>query len=162
MKKILKIRQGRGGFTLVELLVVIAIIAILTGIVVTNLSPAKAKARDAKRVSDIGQVQLALELYFDRCRTYPPVENSMPDPDSDTGCGVTFSQFMSTTPKPPGTNADDTYKYYLNGESTDYILRTVLETNASEALNDSLTSNPYGADSCASDADTFIYCLGPK
>jgi prepilin-type N-terminal cleavage/methylation domain-containing protein len=59
------------GFTLVELLVVIAIIAILTGIVATNFTSARSRARDAKRISDLGHIQLAIELYFDRCKQYP-------------------------------------------------------------------------------------------
>ena len=59
------------GFTLVELLVVIAIIGILAGIIMASLSTARAKGRDAKRVSDIKQIQLALELYYDACGNYP-------------------------------------------------------------------------------------------
>ncbi len=59
------------GFTLIELLVVIAIIGILSSVVLASLSTARQKSRDAKRISDVGQVQLALELYFDRSQTYP-------------------------------------------------------------------------------------------
>jgi general secretion pathway protein G len=67
MKKIL----FKNGFTLIELLVVLAIIAILTAIVTTNFTTSKSKARDAKRVSDIAQIQLALEMVFDKCNAYP-------------------------------------------------------------------------------------------
>ena len=59
------------GFTLIELLVVIAIIGILASIILASLSTAQAKGRDARRVSDIKQIQLALELYYDANGTYP-------------------------------------------------------------------------------------------
>lgn len=51
------------GFTLVELLVVITIIGILSTAAVVNLRTAKAKARDARRLSDIAQIRKALEVY---------------------------------------------------------------------------------------------------
>jgi prepilin-type N-terminal cleavage/methylation domain-containing protein len=59
------------GFTLIELLIVIAIMAILSGIVFASLGSSRAKARDGKRVSDIGQIQLALELYRESNGRYP-------------------------------------------------------------------------------------------
>ncbi|PIS08253.1 hypothetical protein COT76_02470, partial [Candidatus Berkelbacteria bacterium CG10_big_fil_rev_8_21_14_0_10_33_10] len=52
------------GFTLIELLVVIAIIGILAGVVVVNVGSAQAKARDAKRISDMKAIQTALEMYY--------------------------------------------------------------------------------------------------
>src|SRR3989344_7113892 len=61
----------RRGFTLIELLVVIAIIGILSAVVLASLNDARLKARDAKRISDIKQLQLALELYYDANSTYP-------------------------------------------------------------------------------------------
>lgn len=67
------------GFTLIELLVVIAIIGLLSSIVLASLNMARAKARDAKRLSDMHQMQIALELYYDSFGRYP---------DSDfAGCG---------------------------------------------------------------------------
>jgi prepilin-type N-terminal cleavage/methylation domain-containing protein len=71
MKNISTLKKG---FTLVELIVVIAIIGILTGIVTTNFASSRSRARDAKRISDLGHIQLALELYFDRCKQYPQEE----------------------------------------------------------------------------------------
>lgn len=59
------------GFTLVELLIVIAIIGIISSAAVVNLNQAKAKARDARRLSDITQVRKALEIYNYSEGAYP-------------------------------------------------------------------------------------------
>ncbi len=56
---------------MIELLVVIAIIGILASVVLASLNKARKQGRDARRVSDIKQLQLALELYFDSGRRYP-------------------------------------------------------------------------------------------
>ena len=59
------------GFTLIELLVVIAIIGLLSTLAVVALNNARQKSRDAKRVSDIKQMQTALELYYNDQNEYP-------------------------------------------------------------------------------------------
>lgn len=67
------------GFTLIELLVVIAIIGLLSSVVLASLNSARKKARDARRLSDMNQMQTALEFYYDQFNRYP---------DSDfAGCG---------------------------------------------------------------------------
>lgn len=58
-------KRGAAGFTLIELLVVIAIIGVLASIVLASLNNARRKSRDARRITDIKQIQLALELFFD-------------------------------------------------------------------------------------------------
>lgn len=63
--------MGRKGFTLLELLLVIAIIGILSTVVVANLKQLKAKARDAVRLSDVTQVQKAVEFYYQDHGSYP-------------------------------------------------------------------------------------------
>ena len=61
----------RSGFTLIELLVVIAVIGILAAVILASLNTARAKARDAKRIADLKQVQTALELYRNDNSDYP-------------------------------------------------------------------------------------------
>ena len=65
------------GFTLIELLVVIAIIGILSSVVLTSLTGARAKGRDTRRVSDISQLRLALEMYYDSKQTYPTATSAL-------------------------------------------------------------------------------------
>jgi len=72
MKKInLSTSSKLKGFTLIELLVVIAIIGLLSTLAVVALNSARQKARDAKRVADIKQVQTALELFYNDNSGYP-------------------------------------------------------------------------------------------
>ncbi len=166
---------SKKGFTLVELLVVIAIIALLSGIVMTSLSAPKGKARDAKRISDIGNIQVALALFFDRCKQYPwniPLATS-----ASEGCpsGITLGSFMSVIPTAP---APGTYKYAIlenaDGEAIDYVLSTTLEST-SEIVKDGLPAYPpYTAPSgsswqqgaqgiiCSNVSGSKDYCVGSK
>ena len=69
--------MNKKGFTLIELLVVIAIIGLLSTLAVVALGNARVKARDAKRLSDLKQVQTALELYYTDNSAYPTVTSSV-------------------------------------------------------------------------------------
>jgi len=81
------------GFTIIELVVVIAIIAVLSGIVVMNLTSMMAKARDAKRLSDMAQIQKALEMYKSDHGSYPA--NADNDCNGyDTGYAATDDVFI--------------------------------------------------------------------
>ncbi len=66
-------RFSKAGFTLIELLVVISIISLLSSIVLTSVNSARAKARDARRLADLRQIQNALALYYEDHQAYPPV-----------------------------------------------------------------------------------------
>ena len=55
---------------------VIAIIGILYSVVLASINSTRAKARDANRISDIKQIQIALELYRETNGTYPIVKDS--------------------------------------------------------------------------------------
>lgn len=108
----------RKGFTLIELLVVIAIIGILSTLAVVALNSAREKSRDAKRVSDVKQVQTALELYFGDQNGYPSVGTAANlgagnylclDEDGfgatcDAG-GTTYMGLVPAAPTPPTGNA---------------------------------------------------------
>jgi len=61
------------GFSVIEILFVVLIIIILAGISILALNGQRAKARDAKRIDDIRQVQTALEFYYSDENEYPLV-----------------------------------------------------------------------------------------
>lgn len=161
------------GFTLVELMVVISIIAILTGIITTNLTKSRSKARDAKRVSDVSQLQLALELVFDRCNKYPlsyfpPGNSQYPTIKTDTVCTkngtpININTFITVVPSNQPIDSGDVnyYRYAASPPNqTDYRLGTRLE-NTNEVLTDDIDSNFYGLN-CADSASSLVYCVGPQ
>ncbi len=93
------------GFTLIELLVVIAVIALLSLIGVSSLNTSREKARDAKRVADVRQIQTALQLYYSDENEYPattgPVQlagaNAAKLCDKASGGFVSFEASCVTT-----------------------------------------------------------------
>ncbi len=123
------------GFTLIELLVVIAIIAILSGIVLANLSGPRQKARDTKRISDLAQIQLMLEQFFDRCNVYPAFPLSLESAQSTGGTctgDIRVKTFISVLPTDPnGTSAYGYFPYssvsFTGGKYIDYVLSASLE-----------------------------------
>ncbi len=92
------------GFTLVELLVVIAIIGILASIMLVSFNTAKQKARDAQRLSDIKNIQVALEMYYNDNSKYP------------TGTTALAPTYMSVVPTDP--NGGGAYLYSPLGNNT--------------------------------------------
>ena len=65
-------KKGLRGFTLIELLVVISIIGLLSSVVLASVTDVRAKARDARRKSDLNQLAKALEVrYNDTASSYP-------------------------------------------------------------------------------------------
>ena len=65
-------RGKRSGFTLIELLVVIAVIAILAAMLLPALSAARRSARQAKCLSNLKQIGLAIANYASENDTWPP------------------------------------------------------------------------------------------
>lgn len=66
---------GNRGFTIVELLIVIVVIGILALLVITTYSGIQAKARNAKRQTDIQAIQTQLEAFFSENGYYPSFAN---------------------------------------------------------------------------------------
>ncbi len=88
----------RKGFTLVELMVVVAIIGLLATASVLALGNARAKARDAKRLSDIQVLRSGLEQYWITNASYPSASSPVTVGGSDAAV-LTSNGFESS----PGT-----------------------------------------------------------
>ncbi len=71
MRKELRRRRKRNGFTLVELMVVIVIIGLLATIVALNVIPSGDTAKVQKAKADIATIEQALELYRLQQNSYP-------------------------------------------------------------------------------------------
>jgi len=89
------------GFTLVELLVVIAIIGILATAVIVSVSSARAKARDARRLSDLDNIRTALELYYDQYNRYPYFSPSAVEVSQYFPTNSGMKVYLPVAPKDP-------------------------------------------------------------
>ncbi len=64
-------QHKKKGFTLLEILVVIAIIALVGVFAAVAVNSARSKQRDATRLSNVRQLQSALEDHFNETNSYP-------------------------------------------------------------------------------------------
>lgn len=140
--------MNKKGFTLIELLVVIAIIGLLSTLAVVALGSARTKARDSKRLSDLRQLQTALELYYTDRNSYPNPHNSTVLGGSSTAClnasgfGNTgcSSPYMGQVPSDPL----DTQNYsYTSADGTTYSVTTTLEGTVDD-LDGEVVASPAG------------------
>ena len=123
--------KNKKGFTLIELLVVIAIIGLLATLSVVALNNARLKSRDAKRVSDIKQMQTALELFFVDQSAYPSQATAaltlgagnglcLDQGGFDAACTASASNvvYMGQVPAAPTPPTGASYTYDVNSTDT--------------------------------------------
>ncbi|MBC7836466.1 hypothetical protein H7X87_01665 [Acetobacteraceae bacterium] len=118
------------NFKFFEVAVIAVLAAALALVITSNLRDSQAKDRDAIRISDIGQIRLALGEFFDEKGTYPVCLYKK------EGCtSLEGSEHMSMVPHDPSTNLP--YAYASIGTGTDcrtFHLGTSLERTGSQAL----------------------------
>ncbi len=130
------------GFTLLEILLVVATIAILAGIVIVAINPARqlAETRDAERRSDVEAISSAIIQYQIKNGSLPGTLRSIDDPsctdktfndnyfgickDVDNCTGISLSsltaskQFLVTLPIDPSLS-DPYFTGYLAWKDSD-------------------------------------------
>lgn len=126
--------MNKKGFTLIELLVVIAIIGLLSTLSVLALNSARARSRDAKRITDIKQIQTALEMYYNDAGYYPATADVQAEDSIATGSNV-YMMKVPAAPTPVDGDCDSTTNSYLY---------------------------TYEGGSVASGSYTLTYCLGAQ
>jgi len=80
--------KQEGGFTLFELLISISIIGILIAVATSNFTSAQRKARDTKRIQDVGVVQKAAEQYYSVSNYIYPANTAVASWRTSTGQSV--------------------------------------------------------------------------
>jgi len=169
MTKKLKGRAYRqAGFTLIELLVVIAIIGLLATIVLVSLNSARQKARDSRRVGDMRQIALALEMYYDSNSTtgYPgDAEAATCDDWAAMVIALELAPgYMTKVPSDPG-GGSVAYAYNTGTNLADYVLRAQLESATNAAFATDVDGTALGClctdnGGVAPDTNRY-YCIQP-
>ena len=156
-------RQRQDGFTLIELLVVIAIIGLLSTLAVVALHSARQRSRDAKRVSDIRQIQTALELGYSEVGAYPTAASpgvTLGDAShqvlcnnggsvfqaNQTGCTTVYMGLVPSNPSPNGAP----YTYISSATNGTYSITFSLEGATGQLGSGANCANENGIQAGAS------------
>lgn len=173
--------KTKKGFTLVEMLMVVFVIAILAGMILPRLTQAPVRARDARRISDLHNIQSMLELYFSIYAAYPLASGN------NAQGGGTWEDFanvlknsIKTSRVPDDPKPGSHYFYCVPSDASessppqDYILGAVLETpspaddpNLKNDIDGDITGYTCTNDSglisltCEDSSEVPVYCVGP-
>ena len=118
------------GFTLIELLVVLAVIGVLSTLAILAIGSTNRKARDIKRLADIGRLQNNLYLFYTEQNSYPIGKNVILGLGNARclgaqgwGAAGCANPIMSVVPMSP----DEATPYVYTGSSSTYVITTKLE-----------------------------------
>ena len=117
-------RAKRGGFTLIELLIAVTIIGILGAAGLAYYGTSQARARDAKRQTDLSSLQSSLELYYAETFAYPSTGGSWRD--LSPALGVLVPTYIKLMPADPKGSAP-AYRYREVSSGQGYCLEAFLE-----------------------------------
>lgn len=167
---------GKKGFTLIELLVVIAIIGILAAVVLVSLNNARIRGRDARRLSDLQAVSLALEIYNDQNDgVYPTTTGVLGDFNLDQFTDIVTElvtdDLLPGTPDDPLAAQDYAANVSTLATPTSYIIGADLEQGNQACQSDYDGANLGTAGTECADLETdcdgddgtadFCICNGP-
>ena len=155
------------GFTLIELLVVVAIIGLLSSVVISSLNVARAKGRDAKRLEDLRQIQIALELYRDDHGNYPS-EASGSNGKIGEGAGLDslLTPYISSLPVDPLGPGDAIHYYYYDARQacagSPNIAVIFARTMEQQPGNGSKFCTSWGGEGGAGNSAAYHIVIGPS
>lgn len=122
--------RSTSGFTFLELMVVIVILGVLAALISGNFVTSLKKGRDARRKSDLTQIQNTLELYYEDKKAYPTPMNTVPylplgESFCETNpCGSTKVYMQRMPSDPTGGNT-----YFYESDGTYYRIYACMENN---------------------------------
>lgn len=125
------------GFTLFELLVSISIIGVLMAIAIVSYSSAQKKARDTRRIQDLGTLQKAAEQYYSLNNSSYPTLGMWGAGQQWVVNGTTVLELVPVDPK----NADP-YLYKPSGwitDTTKYCFCATLEGSSGNSSDGNCT-----------------------
>jgi len=114
------------GFTLIELLISIAILAVIAFLITPNLLTSLKKGRDARRKTDLSNIQKALEMYYEDKSKYPDSLTFGSKFCEDT-CAAGEKVYMQKLPDDPSSSSDYMYSYCPELDRQSYRLYASLE-----------------------------------
>ncbi len=133
-------RNDKSGFTLLELLVVVAVMAMIMSFVMASMRTAQQRNRDARRESDIKQLENALAIYVTNAGLFPICSSEVViGSTGDTCIAPALMSSQATQGRVPtdplgattGTcGGANSYVYcYQSANGSTYTIRYVLETD---------------------------------
>ena len=120
---------------------------------VIGLGPTQQAGRDARRISDLHEIQTGLQLYYN-------ANSHFPDTNWAGLAGMLVSVGVSSVPNDPVNNGNYIYKYAATADGNDYVVGAQFE-NAGNSVFSGYTS-PSDLGSLSGNGDKMYDCLGPK
>ncbi len=144
--------KDKKGFTVVELMVTISIIGILSTITFASFSQAQKRSRIAKRVSDLKQMQVAIEYYYAVNRAYPNTSGALQS-ECAVGGSLTVNNVIPglvpnyipripTDPKMVAAGSDSCYVYRSNGSDYYIMDSNITEFSSADYLSQAALVDP--------------------
>lgn len=133
-------------------------ILLLGAIFVGSLNTANRKSRDMRRIGDIGQIRLGLELYYDQHKQYPL---TLIELEGEVACGGARCMTVPHDPCYQRKLADPAhdYEYGVSHNSDSYVLKAILRGPNNQALKNDIDGSVYGI-WCGNPDYEGEYCVG--
>ena len=159
MKRVKKLQKKiffQSGFTLVEILIVIAMLSVIATVLMSTLNPLEQikKGTDAKRKSNLEQIQRALEMYYHDNNAFPASSGDYKIMVGATAYlwGDPWLPYINELPRDPSPGQSYIYYSPASSNGQTYYLYASLERGGKDpdACNDgngctSLSSGNPGA-----------------